>query len=63
MKKHKSFVIKIDNTELERVKKTKFLGIILDQNLTWSEQISYISDKISKTIGVMYKIRPHLNRL
>ena len=34
---------KLDNKEIQRVDKTKFLGIIIDQHLTWKNHIDYIT--------------------
>ena len=39
------------------VKSTKFLGVIIDANLTWKDHIDYISTKISKNIGIIKKAR------
>ena len=44
----KDMCLKIDNETVTQVKKTKFLGVIIDCNLTWKEHISYISGKIAK---------------
>ena len=49
--------IKIENQNIEQVCKAKFLGIIIDEQLNWKEHILYISNKISKAIGVMVKAR------
>ena len=49
--------IKIENQNIERVCKAKFLGIIIDEQLNWKEHILYISNKISKAIGVIVKAR------
>ena len=35
----------------------KYLGILIDLNLTWKYHISYITSKISKTIGVIARLR------
>ena len=35
----------------------KYLGILIDWNLTWKYHISYITSKISKTIGVIARLR------
>ena len=35
----------------------KYLGILIDSNLTWKYHISYIKSKISKTIGVIARLR------
>ena len=38
--------IKINNKTLERVKQTKFLGIIVDEYLTWKDHIDYVTLRI-----------------
>ena len=55
-------VLKIDETHITRDSVTKFLGILLDENLDWKSQISNISSKISKSIGILYKATPYLNK-
>ena len=47
----------LDDTKLERVNKTKFLGVIIDENLTWQEHIINISKNISEGIGVVNKLK------
>lgn len=39
---------------------TKFLGVLFDRHLTFKEHISYISRKLSKSIGVIYKLNNFL---
>ena len=39
----------------------KYLGVMLDSSLTWHSQIDLISKKLSRAIGLMYKIRPLVN--
>ncbi len=48
-------LLEINNHRLERVKETSFLGVILDENLTWKSHISYVASKISKSIGIIYR--------
>ena len=38
-----------------------FLGILLDENLNWKEHIKCIDNKISKCIGILFKLRIVLN--
>ena len=38
----------------------KYLGILLDNNLSWKALIDYISLKISKTIGILSRLRYYL---
>ena len=52
--------ILIKNTEISSVRSTKFLGVIIDDKLNWKEHIQYIKNKISKSIGILYKVRPYL---
>ena len=47
----------MDKTNLMEVECIKFLGVILDNKLSWIQHISYVKNKISKGIGIMYKAR------
>ena len=38
----------------------KFLGVLLDDNLSWKEHIKYLENKIAKNIGLMYRAKPFL---
>ena len=49
--------IKINGTIIQRVKSTKFLGVIIDQHLNWSEHIMCVKRKIAKGIGILFKAR------
>ena len=58
----KDMCLKIHNEAVTQVKKTKFLGVTIDCNLTWKEHISYISGKIGKGVGILIKTRKYLNK-
>ena len=45
---------------MERVKFTKFLGVILHENLTWANHVSYLANKIHKSIGILKALQPKL---
>ncbi len=47
----------IDNTTIERVLQFNFLGLTLDENLNWKDCIDKISNEISKTIGILNKLK------
>ena len=49
--------ISINNTKLEKVQTMKFLGIIIDENLSWKCHIDHICKKIGKALGVLHRIR------
>ena len=40
-----------------RVDETKFLGIIINSHLTWGDHIKFITNKIAKNIGILFKIQ------
>jgi hypothetical protein len=37
------------------VKEVVFLGVILDEHISWKPHISHVARKISKSIGIIYK--------
>ena len=47
---------------LKRVKSVKYLGVILDENVTWTEQIEYLSSKLSRSAGIFSKLRYYLKK-
>ena len=51
-----------EGQKISFVRKCKFLGVVIDQELTWSAQIMAASNKISKIIGMLSKARKILNR-
>ena len=53
--------IRIDGNNIEQVTNTKFLGVYIDNRLSWKKHIDYISGKISRGIGVILKARHLLN--
>ena len=52
--------IKIDNIKIEQVNKTKFLGVIINETLTWNDHIMTVKQKVQRNIGVIYRIRINL---
>ena len=57
-----NLTISLNSQEIQKVNKTKFLGIIIDQHLTWKSHIEYIATEISKTIGILCRIRFYINQ-
>ena len=49
--------INLQNHTIDSVLDTKFLGLVIDKNLKYDKHIQYISGKISKSIGILYRIR------
>ena len=47
----------MDGKEVERVKFFKFLGIILDENLTMKNHINMVTSKLSKITGILNRLK------
>ena len=47
----------INHIPIERVTYFKFLGVIIDSNLTWSHHINHISNKLSRICGVLSRLK------
>ena len=49
--------ITMNNTPLEQVKSTTFLGVIINDTLTWEDHKHLVYNKICKTLGILYKCK------
>ncbi len=47
----------IENIAIDRVSDFKFLGITINEHLSWKSHIDKFSDKISKTMDVLNKLK------
>jgi hypothetical protein len=54
------FNIEIDNANITHVSNTKFLGVKLDERLTWKQHTTYIANIVSKYTGILYRLKPIL---
>ena len=55
------FDVILRNEAIQRVTKAKFLGVIVDQHLNWKDRRSMVSHKISKSCGIISRIRNTLD--
>jgi hypothetical protein len=53
--------ILIDGTLLARKKQINFLGVLLGKNLSWKPHIGHVFKKISKAIGIIYRVSFNLS--
>ena len=44
----------------KKVSSTKFLGVIIDENLTWKNHIDGISKTIARKVGVLNKLKCYI---
>ena len=47
----------INGKQIENVKLFKFLGIMFDEHLTWKNHITMITNKLSKVIGILNRLK------
>lgn len=52
--------LNLGHKELEYEASTKFLGVRIDENLKFHIHINHICKKISKTVGILYRIRTYV---
>ena len=48
-----NMTVLFDKNSLNRVNVVKFLGIFIDENISWKHHIDHVCNKISKSIGVI----------
>ena len=49
--------LKVANREIERTNAIKFLGILLDENISWKNHIRSVEKKLAKNIGLLYRAK------
>ena len=52
----------IDGNTITRVNEIKFLGVIIDDTLSWKKHILFTRSKVAKCIGILCKARKYINR-
>ena len=53
----KGIEIKIADKMISQVSETKFLGIDIDENLSWKNPIQNKTKKVTRATGILYKLR------
>ena len=56
-KLHKRVYLKLNGVKIFESTKIKYLGVILDNKLSWKHHISELSKKLNRAVGMTYKIR------
>ena len=49
--------LKINNNIIDIVTELNFLGLIISSNVKWKKHIDHIALKVSKIIGIMYRLK------
>ena len=53
-------ILKFGKKRIQMTKYVKFLGVLLDEHLTWKYHINELSKKLSKSCGIFFKIRHYV---
>ena len=48
--------LKLGNFAMKKVKEVKFLGVIIDDELSWGPQINYLREKLISSIVIIKRI-------
>jgi hypothetical protein len=51
----------LNNENIEQAKTTTFLGVVIDEQLTWSHHLDMIHKKIMKSTAIISKSRHYIN--
>lgn len=54
-------IVRINNVQIEQVTKLKYLGVVIDQNLCFSEHHLYICNKVAKKVNLLRRINQDLS--
>ena len=54
--------LKIGDCNLNKANNLKYLGVIIDDTISWVHHITHVNNKISKGIGIMSKASKYLKR-
>ena len=52
----------INYSTLSKTQHFKYLGVLLDHTVSWIQHITYVKNKISKGMGIMYKAQRYLSQ-
>ena len=54
------FTLKYGGADIEQVKSIRFLGVIVNETLTWDMHIQYVCSKLYRSIGSLRRLRKSL---
>ena len=60
-KSHINFELIIDGTVIKQVNTCKYLGIIIDDKLSWQDHIDFVYNNVVRFVSIFYRIRHRLS--
>ena len=52
----------MNGVKIEYTASYRFLGVIIDDKVKFNDHINQLAGKISKSCGILYKLRPYVNQ-
>ena len=52
-----TLIVAINSTPIEVVKEAKYLGLVIDNKLTFGSHIEYLESKLSRAVGIISKLK------
>ena len=53
--------MKIGNKMIERTSSIKFLGVLLDEHLSWKAHFKTVENKLAKNVELLYRAKQFLD--
>ena len=54
-------ILKINDYDIKRSSSIKFVRVLVDEHLSWTDHIYILKNKLSKNLGLLYKSKHFLN--
>ena len=52
-----NITITINNVSIKQVHSARFMGVYIDNKMIWKDHISYISNKLAKSISMLHGVK------
>ena len=56
-KSFRNITITLNNICIKQIHSTRFLGVYIDDKLTWKDHLSYINNKLAKSISILHRVK------
>jgi len=61
LKENDDFTLSLKGIPLKKCCSAKYLGVVIDENLTWKPHVQYLQKKLSCAVGIIGRLRYYLN--
>ena len=56
-----NFSVSVNGSDLKRISEYKYLGVVMDECLTWKAHVKYLLGKVGKRIGMLGRARKNIS--